>query len=116
MWENTCRYLLLIGKQNSPIVNIPRVGFAKALLSTKDISDLTIRSFESHSYGTGISAVQLLQHFDGLMQERRNSIANALELRLSCTNPSNGGYGVPPPEVLLVYVVWAWASDTLTCI
>ena len=27
-------------------------------------------------------------HIDGLMQERRNSIANALELRLSCTNPS----------------------------
>ena len=25
---------------------------------------------------------------DGLVQERRNSIANALELRLSCTNPS----------------------------
>ena len=24
---------------------------------------------------------------DGLVQERRNSIANALELRLSCTNP-----------------------------
>ena len=23
---------------------------------------------------------------DGLMQERRNSIANALELRISCTN------------------------------
>ena len=28
------------------------------------------------------------QHINGLMQERRNSIANALELRLSCTNPS----------------------------
>ena len=27
-------------------------------------------------------------HFDGLMQERRNSIANALELRLSCANTS----------------------------
>ena len=27
-------------------------------------------------------------HFDGLVQERRNSIANALELRLSCTDPS----------------------------
>ena len=27
-------------------------------------------------------------HFNGLVQERRNSIANALELRLSCTNPS----------------------------
>ena len=25
---------------------------------------------------------------DGLVQERRNSIANAPELRLSCTNPS----------------------------
>ena len=28
------------------------------------------------------------QHVDGLMQERCNSIANALELHLSCTNPS----------------------------
>ena len=27
-------------------------------------------------------------HIDGLVQERRNSIANALEIRLSCTNPS----------------------------
>ena len=26
-------------------------------------------------------------HIDGLMPERRNYIANALELRLSCTNP-----------------------------
>ena len=28
------------------------------------------------------------QHMDGLVQERRNSIANILELHLSCTNPS----------------------------
>ena len=28
------------------------------------------------------------QYVDGLVQERRNSIANALDLRLSCTNPS----------------------------
>ena len=28
------------------------------------------------------------EHIDGLIQERRNSIANALELSLSCTNPS----------------------------
>ena len=27
-------------------------------------------------------------HFDGLVQVRRNSIANALELHLSCTTPS----------------------------
>ena len=29
-----------------------------------------------------------LLHIDGLVQERRNSIANALELLLSCTNIS----------------------------
>ena len=29
-----------------------------------------------------------LQQIDGLAQERRNSIANALKLRLSCTNSS----------------------------
>ena len=29
-----------------------------------------------------------MDHIDGLVEERRNSIANALELRLSCTNPS----------------------------
>ena len=29
-----------------------------------------------------------VQHIDGLVQERRNSVANTLELRLSCTNPS----------------------------
>ena len=29
-----------------------------------------------------------LSYMDGFVQERRNSIANALGLRLSCTNPS----------------------------
>ena len=29
-----------------------------------------------------------MSYIDRLVQERRNSIANALELRLSCTNPS----------------------------
>ena len=32
--------------------------------------------------------MNVIFHIDGLVQERRNSIANALELRLSCTNPS----------------------------
>ena len=31
---------------------------------------------------------QTWDHLDGLMQERRNSIAKTLELRLSCPNPS----------------------------
>ena len=30
----------------------------------------------------------IIEHIDGLVQERRNSIANALGLRLSCTYPS----------------------------
>ena len=34
-------------------------------------------------------------YFNWLVQERRNSIANALELRLSCTNPSISAIGVP---------------------
>ena len=29
----------------------------------------------------------VIAYIDGLVQERRNSIANALELRPSCTNP-----------------------------
>ena len=33
----------------------------------------------------------ILSHFDGSVQERRNSIVNALELRLSCTKPSIWG-------------------------
>ena len=37
-------------------------------------------------------------HVDGLVQERRNSIANALELRLSCTNPSMWGRPVTFPR------------------
>ena len=30
----------------------------------------------------------MILHIDGLVQEKRNSIADALELHLSCTNPS----------------------------
>ena len=32
--------------------------------------------------------MKLGQHIDGLVQEKGNSIANTLELRLSCTKPS----------------------------
>ena len=34
------------------------------------------------------ASVALFLHFDGLVQERLNSSALAVELRLSCTNPS----------------------------
>ena len=44
------------------------------------------------SYTLGIF-IQILTglYINGLVQERHNSIANALELRLSCTNPSIWG-------------------------
>ena len=34
-----------------------------------------------------ISIITNIDHFDGLVQERRNSSALAMELRLSCNNP-----------------------------
>ena len=37
----------------------------------------------------GNETTRFNQQFDELVQERRNSIVNTLELRLSCTNPSN---------------------------
>ena len=40
-------------------------------------------------------------HFDGLVQERRNSSANALELRLFCTKPSIQSY----PESIIDTIV-----------
>ena len=33
-------------------------------------------------------SINLIHNVDGLGQKRRNSIANALELRLFCTDPS----------------------------
>ena len=47
--------------------------------------------------------------FDGIMQERRNSIANALELRLSCTNPSILFFCWDPPSPSILcwfHVAW----------
>ena len=41
-------------------------------------------------------------HIDGLVQERRNPIANALELRLSCTNPSISYFS----QRMLICCIW----------
>ena len=57
--------------------------------------NVTVRFFTTNFTGSFICGavhrgrVQYIQYgIDGLVQERRNSIANALELRHSCTNPS----------------------------
>ena len=44
--------------------------------------------------------------YEGLVQERRNSIANALELRLSCTNSSNGTFLKRPLVRVVLYKKW----------
>ena len=44
------------------------------------------------------------EHFDGLVQERHNSIANALELRLSCTNPTISCFGKSPLVQILSWL------------
>ena len=51
---------------------------------------------------------------DGLVQERRYSIANALELRLSCTNPSKYGRHVTPhwPRTSLLRSIVMWTASS----
>ena len=44
--------------------------------------------FSNHYFFTLEICLNRAVYIDGLVQERRNSIANTLELRLSCTNPS----------------------------
>ena len=41
------------------------------------------------SLGAKLRLIDMYDQFDWLVQERRNSNANALELRFSCINPSN---------------------------
>ena len=43
--------------------------------------------YRMQSSGTLTHTGCVAPHIDGLVQERHNSIANALELRISCTNP-----------------------------
>ena len=53
-------------------------------------------------------------YFDGLVQERRNSIANALELRLSGTNPWI--FRISPVYVIIILIFWpAMFQDILFC-
>ena len=59
-------------------------------------------------YGNTLKIIYI--HIDGLVQERRNSIANARELRLSCTNPSIcWNVFFPPTGPFRIQChTWAW--------
>ena len=48
----------------------------------------------------GTWKLKMMGYIDGLVQERRNSIANALELHLSCTNPSICSWSVMHDDVI----------------
>ena len=61
------------------------------LFWTGTIRSRTLRSSTSPTD----SIVDIHGYMDGLVQQRRNSIANALELRLSCINPSMSLWGLP---------------------
>ena len=50
--------------------------------------DLEVKFQVSTPHNTATEMTAFGWHFDGLVQERRNSSASALELRISCTNPS----------------------------
>ena len=50
--------------------------------------DGEIKQMELRDHPDGFADVKELTHIDGLVQERRNDCALAMELRLSCTNPS----------------------------
>ena len=47
-----------------------------------------IRGSDMKLWWSCSSKLKFLSNIDGLVQETRSSIANALEIRLSCTNPS----------------------------
>ena len=59
---------------------------------------------------TGISGAQAGDDFDGLLQERRNSSASAMELRLSCINPSISSLVL---VIELGHVLWDVITDAL---
>ena len=56
-----------------------------------------------HRWTTFVNCLPSCQHFNGLVQERRNSSASAMELHLSCTNPSSRFNPCVP--ILLLFVL-----------
>ena len=52
-------------------------------------------------------------YIDGLVQEKRNSIANALELRFSCTNPLISTLRMPWPSVSRFELLQQRSTGTL---
>ena len=58
------------------------------VISVLDFFYFVRYSEKTHSDRDAQHQITIKSQFDGLVQERRNSIANALDLLLICTNPS----------------------------
>ena len=78
---------------------IPGLGNCGITVDNMGVKEISLASWGHQTRGVkGLSGGNLNralvsvrldpEHMEGLVQERCNSIANALELHLSCTNPS----------------------------
>ena len=74
----TIRFLLYFSQTHKPSI-VPSWG----TYGVKIMSSVGPRCYLSH----GCTVYIMASYINGLVQERHNSIANALELCLSCTNP-----------------------------
>ena len=103
MGYNLCRWYCLITRLSCTYVSVKCeyhiMSHYISIVSSLQplIGIVIILSYKSHCLSIHPSQRSLLhyhgneftyQYFNGLVQERRNSIANALELRLSCNDPS----------------------------
>ena len=65
---------------------------------------------------------QIVSHIEKLVQERHNSIANALELRLSCTNTSTCSYssrlytGPGDNNTIWHHGIWSALVQVMACL
>ena len=80
LWAATS---IFVGKVSFPVVVI---AFLNLFSSTGCSIVMSVCQHITHLFS--FNFFYLIYHFDGLEQERRNSIANILELCLSCTNRS----------------------------
>ena len=70
-----------------------------------------MRLILSDSHTIRVMLTDLSDQFHGLVQVKRNSTASALELRLSCTNPSN--YSFQGREPAGRWLFWSCVPGTL---
>ena len=99
-WRITLCFCLLWGRISTAS------AIVRKMIDNANLFPSPKNKFTTSSSPQGLVFAQQCPHhgIDGLMQERRNSVAYVLELRLSCTNPSISWYPMPWDAKL-----WTWA-------